>query len=380
VKWHILTGEYPPSACGVGDYTALLARALADAGDTVDVWVADSHASGTESTVTVHALPDRFGSGARTALDAALDASPGIVLLQYVPNVLGARGANLAFCRWLRDRRRRGDDIRVMFHEPYMYFSFRRPWISFLALAQRVMASTLIEASTRVYFSTDQWHRYLRPHAASQVATLPIPSTITHDPDPRVCAEFRDRFTSNPGPVVGHFGTYGADVATELETVLRELLRRHPQINVALIGANGANFRQQLAGSLDANSIVATNRLTAPEVAAALAACDVLLQPYPDGATTRRTSLMAGLRQGVATVTTSGFLTEALWRKAGAVALAPAGDVRGLVTAVERLLASSRERLAQAERGRVAYAEHFSMDRTVAGLRRSPQSAPAGQM
>ena len=369
MRWHLLTGEYPPASGGVGDYTAGLARALAAAGDEVHVWIGDPSPRISEADFAVHALPDRFGSGARATLAAAFDRAPGIVLLQYVPNALGMRGANVAFCRWLRDRGRRGDDIRVMFHEPYIYFSLGRPWISFLALAQRLMASTLIEGSSRVYFSTDQWHRYLTPHAASQATTLPIPSTITAEPDPALVTEFRDRFTAGPGPVVGHFGTYGGDVGAELLPAIAELRSRRPTQPIALIGANGSTFRERLAAVVDTTSVVATGRLPEEQVAAALRACDLLVQPYPDGVTTRRTSLMAGLSQGLPTVTTTGFLTEPLWRRSGAVVLTPAGDARGLVNAVERLLENEPERRALAERAAAAYAEHFSMARTVARLR-----------
>src|ERR1051325_7766931 len=47
---------------------------------------------------------------------------------------------NLRFCRWLRDRGREGMDVRVMFHEPYFYFTASRPWRNVLAAVQRVMA------------------------------------------------------------------------------------------------------------------------------------------------------------------------------------------------------------------------------------------------
>ena len=36
--WHIVTGEYPPDSGGVADYTAAVARALADSGAEVHVW------------------------------------------------------------------------------------------------------------------------------------------------------------------------------------------------------------------------------------------------------------------------------------------------------------------------------------------------------
>ena len=76
---------------------------------------------------------------------------PGCVLLEYVPNALGARGANVPFCAWLLRLRRRGVDVRVMFHEPYFYFSWHRPWRNGLAVVQRLMAALLVRASSVAY-------------------------------------------------------------------------------------------------------------------------------------------------------------------------------------------------------------------------------------
>jgi hypothetical protein len=38
LTWAILTGEYPPQAGGVSDYTRLVARGLAECGDRVHDW------------------------------------------------------------------------------------------------------------------------------------------------------------------------------------------------------------------------------------------------------------------------------------------------------------------------------------------------------
>src|SRR5215212_3750516 len=104
--FHLLTGEYPPEAGGVGDYTQLLAHGLAARGCGVHVW-SPGAVSANDRGVHLHRLPDAFGHGSRKILEAGLTASPGCVLLQYVPNALGARGANLRFCLWLLTLRRR---------------------------------------------------------------------------------------------------------------------------------------------------------------------------------------------------------------------------------------------------------------------------------
>ena len=156
--FHLLTGEYPPHTGGVGDYTSLVAEGLAARGATVHVWCPNaSESSSSPGSVHVHRLPDVFGPASRKHLESAFLASPGCVLLEYVPNALGARGANVPFCLWLMGVRRRGADVRVMFHEPYFYFSWHRPWRNGLALVQRLMAALLIRASGVAYISTTAW-------------------------------------------------------------------------------------------------------------------------------------------------------------------------------------------------------------------------------
>ena len=116
----------------------------------------------------------------------------------------------------------------------------------------------------------------------------------------------------------------------------------------------------------------ASGRLSPIDVAAALRACDLLLQPYPDGVTTRRTSVMAGLANGVPIVTTDGALTEGVWRETGATTLVPAEDAMQCVETVRRLIDTPADRAALGRRGRQVYATRFSIERTVEALRECP--------
>ena len=142
IRWAILTGEYPPDPGGVSDYTRLVARGLADAGDRVVVW-APPFSSGQLSdgvNVEVRRLPDCFGRRSLKTIAEALDGSvgPHRLLVQYVPHAFGWKGANLPFCLWLRGRRR--DRVWIMFHEvayPFDANAGLRP--NALAVVNRVM-------------------------------------------------------------------------------------------------------------------------------------------------------------------------------------------------------------------------------------------------
>ena len=351
---HVLTGETETGTGGVGDYTQLLARALDGRGATVRIWNARD-------------------PQLRQALPIALREQPGYVLLQYVPNTLGRRGANIGFCRWLLSLSRAGVDIRVMFHEPYLYFSWN-PLHSGLALVQRAMAAVLLRAASHNYVSTEQWLRYLAPYAPRDAVftVLPIPSTIPAPAPAPAIASWRERLGGGTRLLVGHFGTYGAHVAAELEPVIPAVLRHFEGVRFVCIGRGSTAFADRIRGQHADNRtrVVATGELSPEETAAAIAACDVVVQPYPDGVTTRRTSVMAPLALGVATVTSRGFLTEPIWAEAAPVALATASDADAHADMVATLLRDAGARNELASRGRAVYDVQFSIDRTVAALTR----------
>jgi len=366
--WHLLTPEYPPGCGGVGDYTALVADGLAEAGDDVHVWHAGS---GSDSTytggVTIHRLPDRFGRRSRAAIEMGLARTPGTVLVQYIPGAFGLRGLNVPFCRWLAGLRRRGVDVRVMFHEPFFYFGLRRPWRNVFAIVQRFMAAILLRAIERAYYPTETWNRLLSPFgSAPRTEVLPIPATIPVDVSDEAASRWRGR---HPGAfVVGHFGTYGEHVGTQLAAILPALTRQLPDGRVLLVGEGGPDFAAGLPADVR-NRVDATGRLAPAETAAALRACDLLVQPYPDGVTTRRTSVMAALTTSVPVLTTSGALTEAVWTETAAVAFAPADDAAAFVNMAVRLSHDAPARTALGARGRRAYDERFALGLTIERLR-----------
>ena len=360
-RLHLVCGNME-TVGGVGDYTSLLAGALSARGVTTLIW---------DATVP----------GARRELQLSLRQEPAPVLVQYVPNAFGAKGANLSFCAWLLALRRHGHDVRVMFHEPYFYFS-AHPLRNGLAVVQRFMAAALLRASPVSYLSTDTWRQYLAPYAPRQATfiTLPVPSTIARCHQPAREGEWRARLLANGTRfLVGHFGTYGDHVATSLQPILAAILQERPDVTVVCVGQGGQSFVNGMGGEASDASrrMVATGPLSSEEVAAVLRCCDVLVQPYPDGVTTRRTSVMAGLANEVATVSSDGPLTEPLWRASGAVVLAPAGDPARHAAHALQLLDDPSRRRAQATQGRELYDAQFSIDLVVDTLIGQPLAATA---
>src|SRR4030095_5175189 len=84
--------------------------------------------------------------------------------------------------------------------------------------------------------------------------------------------------------------------------------------SLLLLGAGSERFRDALIERHPSWSarVHAAGYLSASDLGAHIAACDLFVQPYPDGITSRRTSAMACLSRGRPVVTTSGHLTAPL--------------------------------------------------------------------
>lgn len=380
MRWHILTGEYEPQPGGVSDYTTLVAHALACEGDEVHVWTPSPGAPSGASGVVVHRLPDHFGPRALTELSRYLrsDRSPRRVLVQYVPQALGWKGANLGVCLWLRTLTR--ESIWVMFHEVAQPTGRDQPWLrNGLGVVTRVMAGLVARSAERIFVSTPAWTPEIRAmrHLSTPIRWLPVPSAIPtlagrsdeawqDDRTPACVRAAR----ADGHPLVGNFGTCGALITPGLFEALHHLARQS-QARFVLFG-RGSDLAARraveqypaLAGRLHG-----AGALAAAEVSRYLTACDVMLQPYPDGVTSRRTSVMAALAHGRPVVTTLGPLTEPLWHASAGVRLAPANDPAALAANVVAILKSPDDAARLSHEALAIYDGCFALRHTIAALR-----------
>jgi glycosyltransferase involved in cell wall biosynthesis len=376
--WHLITGEYPPQPGGVSDYTQLVAIELARAGDVVNVWAPGPvgsqpvEAVANEDGTIVHRLPGHFGLNAIRVLDRALRATPGRILVQYVPNAFGWKAMNFPFVLWLYARRKM--DIAVTFHEVAFPIHRSQPLRhNLLGAANRTMAAFAARAARRIFVSTVSWEALLRRMIPANVAVicLPIPSTIPVVQDREGIAAVRRDFSPSAGPLVGHFGTFGIDIADLLDKILPALLFEVPSADAILIGRNSERYATATTREHPelARRIHASGPLPPSEVSMHISACDLLLQPYPDGITTRRTSAMVGLAHARVVVTNSGHLTEPIWSERRAVAIAPSNDVAAGAALAADLLGDSARREQLAKSGASLYADRFDISHTIAALR-----------
>jgi glycosyltransferase involved in cell wall biosynthesis len=370
-RWAILTGEYPPQPGGVADYTRLVAVGLRSAGDEATVFAppCDPEKQMDKAGINVVRLQDHFGPRGLVELDRTFARTKvDRVLIQYVPHAFGWKAMNLPFAIWVATRARRLAPVWVMFHEVAFPFRWRPPTHAVLGGVTRAMARLVAGAAERIFSTISAWgpliHR-LCPRA-KPVEWLPVPSNVPDDP--RI-----EPVRSSPGTVIGHFGTYGPSTTELLEPTLISLLRVNDR-SATLLGRGGIMFRERLIARYPHLSarLVALGDLAPNELVARMRGCDVLLQPFIDGVSTRRTSAMAGLANGIPLISNLGELSEALWGRLGCIGLAQSPSPAELSAAVEAVLSMNpAERTAMGQRAAKVYRDKFGLENTIACLRNS---------
>jgi glycosyltransferase involved in cell wall biosynthesis len=370
---HIVTPEYPPAIGGVSDYAKQVARGLASAGQDVHVWCPGAGADALDDAVTVHRTLGSFRRADLERTGALLDRSarPRRLFVQWVPHAYGRRSMNVAFCVWIWRRAMKGDRIELMVHEPFLAFWTGTYRQAAAAAVHRVMTAILLQASGRVWVSIPAWERLLRPYTLGRhvrFAWLPIPTPLSAA-SPADAGEVRMR-VGGGRPIVGHFGTFGSLITPALDELLSLVLARRPDACALMIGAGSSEYAARFSAKRAdlAPRVHATGPLDRAELANHIAACDVLMQPYPDGVSSRRTTAMAGLFLEVPVVTTSGHLTESFWEHDRVAQLVPAGDWPALADRVTHLLGDRGARRHLTDHARAFYDRTFAVRHTVAAL------------
>lgn len=370
---HLITCEYPPQIGGVSSYSWSLAGGLARAGHSVHVWYRPTSGDPPiASGVTIHPELGKVTPADLRRVDRLLNqfTAPRRLLVQWVPHGFGYQSMNVLFCWWLRSRARAGDCVEVMVHEPYVEFG-RSLKQSAMASVHRLMTIVLLAAATRVWLATPTWERLLRPYALGRQVPfqwLPISSDVSSDPV--LVAKIRQRSVGNGRVLVGHFGIYTAAISQLLCERLPMIVASRLKPSVLLVGEGAERFRRDVVAMHPdlAEGLHVPGMVPDSELGSYLSACDLLVQPYPDGITARRTTAIAGMALSRAIVTTAGHLTETLWAESRAVALADVADPVGFAAEAERLLNDDGERQRVGARAQALYNEYFALRHAVAAL------------
>lgn len=358
----LVCGSYPPRKCGVGDYTARLAEALAAAGQQVTVITSAGPAPPDEGGVRVLRTVSEWDVPGVAGVVRLLGAAGvDVVNIQYPTQEYGRRPM-VNLLPWLVRAQLRLPAVATV-HE---YGSYRVPGRLRLALTARL--SRAVIATNRA--EAELLERWAGGPAA-RYTTIPIGSNLPCAPPAAFSRpELRARLGAGPNTVVlAFFGFISPSKGVELLLpALARALALDPHLDLQLwlltdrepaaarYQAYHAAFAQALGGSVHAGRVVWTGYLEPAQASAHLLSADLAILPFLDGASLRRGSLLAALTHGLPVISTTGTSTagDGLGRACG-VQLVPAGDAQALADAI---LALARDREARATLA--AHARHFA--------------------
>jgi len=364
-EYHIIVGESTPQAGGMCAHMTLLADGLADKFADVHVWSPSlTELSCRSPAVTHHKTLGRLSLSGFRRTGKLLNRfpKPRRLLVYWVPHAYGCKSMNVPFCLWIWFRSAwHGDRVEPMVQECFLDFT-RRSWRqSAAALIHRVMTIILLNAAHYVWVALSTYEARLRPYALGRrvpFGWLPVPSNVAVIESPEAVAQIRKRLAPH-GILIGHFGTFGRSITELVERIVPVLLHELDS-SLVLLGSGGEAFRDrllQLNPDL-AGRIHSTGYLDDASLSPYLSACDLMIQPYPDGITARRGSALAPLAHGCPIITNSTDRTEPLWSETGSVVLTPLSG-GAFLEAVRRLQDDPSERSRVSAAARQTYQTYF---------------------
>lgn len=339
----MVTGEYPPTLGGIGDYTRLLTNELSRQG--VDIRLFVPHGSTAKDTTSPFAgmFPRWSWKTLPCLYDKLIATQASWVHFQHNASMYRSSLASYYFPRYLRWRGWNGC-VAVTFHDINLPTLLPRGGRMWAGIAHRWVLGDLARQAD-VSIAADPNDAESLAALGARVAQVPIGSNMHNGRETfSRCAAIRARYGVSPtSTLIGHFGTpLGLDT-------LMEALPSLPDATLLLIGKqrdmrNRSNIEKLTQRVHDAivkfgvgDRLRWTGHLPEAEVIDAMAACDMIVLPYPAGASMRHGGLMAALTQGKAVITTAPS-----WPMLGLVdgvshAEVSAGDAKSLAMTIRRL-------------------------------------------
>lgn len=320
----LLSAEYPPMEGGVGDYTRRLALALREEGLEVAILTSAGADGLPGDDLEVYPRIRRWGWGCLPTIVRFLGwCRPEVVHLQYQTGAYRMHPA----IHFLPDALRllpSPPTLVVTMHDlrlPYLFPKAGR-------LRHRVVLHLLRRAAAvAVTNGADRGRLRGAGRPARDLLEVPSPGKL---PTPVVLiplgsslpvelpgydrASWRARLGLLPGEaLLGYFGllhpSKGADLLID---ALARLRRAGRPARLLIVGGGSSStdpgfaqaLREEIASEGLEDAVLWSGPCPAEEAAALLQACDLIVLPYRDGASFRRSSLVAALALGCPVLTT----------------------------------------------------------------------------
>lgn len=331
----VFNPSYPPVRCGVGDYTRGLAVALAAAGNDVTVVTAAQAAPPDDGPPRVVPLLRNWDVGefVRRALPRVRRPRPDVVVSCFPAVVQTSRSRLLFLLPGLAKALLGRPRTVFILHEYVRIGETHRRWLQLaLRTADQIVAVT--EAERDAVLERN-------PQLAPKMVVRHNPPNVPIAPDDPAADEAL-RATLGPAdrPLLAFFG-FIWDPKKGFEELLAALARTDAELVVTGSLEPGNAYHAHIASEIERLDLAERVRwlgfLDEARVGHLLRAADVVALPFRGGAESGFTSMLAGLVNGAAVVTTQGTRNPPWLRDGETVLLVPEHDPEALAAAIVRV-------------------------------------------
>jgi hypothetical protein len=323
-----------------------------------------------QATACLAAALERAGHEARIEMwrpgRLARDvACANVVVIPYNPFMWGRWGfaprllADIAAIRAGRGR----PQVVLAVHEPYVPVHDTKSLL--MGAWQRFQLATLLLLADRRFASIERWAALLSGLRPTQ--HLPSGSNL---PDARgERAAVRSELGLGDALALATLSTgHSSHLTAYVEASLGRLAHEGVEVVFVQLGAGSSEVAVP-----EGVRVIRPGRLPAERLGALLAAADVMLCPFVDGVSTRRTSFVAGLCEAVAVVGTEGGLTDSMLLGQG-LELVAVGDAARFADLVFAVVNDDGRRATAASAGRALFEAELTWDAIAMRLLRGLES------
>jgi glycosyltransferase involved in cell wall biosynthesis len=370
MKICIISPNFPPKRCGIGDYTYFLSKALVQKGYDVTV-LTSVYPTITVDEDNFKVLGSVEGWGIKHMfhlLALIKKINPMIVHIQYCPHLYHRRGLTFTInVIALLLRIFTKYKVITTFHELYIPFGWSLKKI-LGGIWQRLMAVVIGLGSHRVIVTCGLWKKFLKRLIPwKRIEIIPVGSNIPFIPlSNEEKKKIRKKVSKNePTFLLGTFGTLhpSRDYELILKT-LKELISQDKKIKFIWIGDPGSELLlEKIKKDIEMlklnDSFVFTKYCSSEEISRLLQILDIYVAPFIDGVSVRRTTLISALAHRVPVVGVKGPSTDKVFKHGENIFLISQRDSKELSKIIDLLLSNPSLREAIAKGGEEVYRRFF---------------------
>ncbi|MEZ4843456.1 MAG: glycosyltransferase family 4 protein [Bacteroidia bacterium] len=359
----IISNNYPPTICGVGDYSYGLALEFAKASYNVHVICKSQLDIRQSADIHVHPIVENWTiGGAKTVLKVVRNINPDVILLQYVPNLYSKIALPFNFLYFVFLIQKRKIPIITMFHEVSYRLNPSNAKSYFIAQLQRIIALLICKYSNSIITSIEYYEKKLKKLTYKKVAVIPIGSPIIELFDNHAYQiELRKSICKADEIIIATFGVRNFSILID---ATKQLISKGSKIKLLICGK--INDEAIIAEN---DFIKSTGILSLTDIGKHLSIADIFVMPdevknnFEGGTCNKSGSLAAAFQFGLPIIGFKGDMTNDLLVDGENIILCEEYKSSVLAANIHKLIIDKNLKQTISSGAKLTFAKYFAQKR-----------------